>query len=569
MLPMKKYSFKEAVADELVPHLPLTREQILDVLELPKNPEWGDYALPCFRLAKTLGRPPEQIASSLMEKLAGRPLFQTVRQQGAYLNFTLQTEWLARNTLQNVYALGKCYGASEEGAGQCVVIDFSSPNIAKPFGIGHLRSTVIGHSLSRIYQALGYHVVRINHLGDWGKQFGILMAGFEQWGEPEKLEKAPLRALYDCYVRACAEIERGNTDFESKADQFFRKMESGDSGVLEQWRFFRDISVKEYEKIYTRLGITFDGYEGESFYNDKTGNLLAHLKQSGLAVLSQGAWVVDLSADILGAAMVQKADETTLYLTRDIAAAQYRFEKYQFQKMLYVVGQPQELHFKQLLKILLRMGLDWCSRCGHVRFGYILGMSTRKGTLVFLDDVLDEARQRALEKMRTSPVGEPVDDQEAVAEIIGRTAVVFNDLSNARIKDVSFDWDRMLSFEGDTGPYLQNAHARICSISRKSGLPVSQEVDFSLLGEPICRRLLNLLALYPEKVQVAARLNEPSVICTYLLELGGTLHSSYRELRVIGSPEPLAKSRMLLYECVKIVLKNGLHLLGLPALERM
>jgi arginyl-tRNA synthetase len=288
--------------------------------------------------------------------------------------------------------------------------------------------------------------------------------------------------------------------------------------------------------------------EGESNYNDKIEATLGDLKKDKVAVESQGAWIVDLKDQDLGVALVQKEDGTTLYMTRDICAAKYRKEEYNFHKMLYVVGQPQELHFKQLFAILKRMGYKWADQCEHIKFGYYLGMSTRKGTIVFLDDVLDDAKKRALEKMKASPVGEKLKNEEEVADKIGRTAVIFNDLSQARIKDVEFNWDRMLSFEQ---------------------MEVTADVDFSLLSEPVCRRILSLLMLYPEKVQEAARLHEPSVISNYLLQLGSALHASYKELRIIGSPEPLARARLLLYDCIKVVLKNGLHLLGIKALKRM
>ncbi|MEW6042587.1 MAG: arginine--tRNA ligase, partial [Elusimicrobiota bacterium] len=430
--------FKEAVARELASHVPIEFKEILESIEIPPRSEMGDYAFPCFKAAKILNKKPAQVAQELIGKIANLSDFSVLKNLGPYINFVLKSESLASFILNEIYKKGENFGIDNIGNGKCVVIDYSSPNIAKPFGIHHLRSTVIGNSLSKIYRALGYEVVGINHLGDWGKQFGILMASFMRWGNRDSLNKDPIGYLYDLYVRANNAIDQGDSKLNDEAAALFNALENGDAAARDLWQTFRDLSLAEFSGIYKRLDIEFQSYEGEAFYNQRITATMEKLKNSGLAVLSEGAWIVDLKSCGLGVAIIQKADGTTIYLTRDICAAEYRMEKYKFHKLLYVVGQPQELHFKQLFKILDLLGHRWASCCEHVKFGYILGMSSRKGSLVRLEEVLDEARKRALEKMKESPVGKPLDDEESVAEIIGRTAVVFNDLSSERIKDIEF-----------------------------------------------------------------------------------------------------------------------------------
>lgn len=538
--------------------------------EKPKHREHGDISLPYFFIAKEKGINPNT-AGRDADNIRERFGLDTSSTAGPYLNIAIPAEKKIADTLERIRLETAAFGRVAGLEGSTVVIDFSSPNIAKPFGVGHLRSTVIGNALASFYGHAGCNVVKLNHLGDWGKQFGLLDVAYTMWGDEKELQKDPILYLYDLYVKINKLIEEGDEALDEKGREAFRRLEQGESEYVERWQRFRELSIEEFKRVYSRLGISFDSYDGEAFYNDKIDDTIDRMHQKGLIHESRGAQVVDLEDRGLGTAIIRKSNGSTTYLARDICAAEYRFTAYAFDRMLYVVGQPQELHFNQLSAVLHRMGYEWADRLEHVMFGYIRGMSTRKGTVVFLDDVLEEARDRVLKRMDQLFI-QKVDseDMERTAEDIGVTAVLFSDMKSRRIKDIDFDWDRMLSLKGDTGPYLQNVLARIFGIFRKAAVPLpGGTVDYSLLDEEKALEIIDKLGTYPSVMDDVIRLNEPSLISGYLLELASLFHSAYPVLTVKGSETNLAQARLLLFDCVKQVFINAFSLLGFRVLEEM
>ena len=566
---MKKEDFRTGIAGAIAGAAAISVEEASAQLTVPPRAEMGDFAFPCFALAKSLKKAPPAIASELASKLAKCTAgVEAVEAAGPFVNFRLDRARYTEAVLREAARAGASYGRSSEGAGKVIAIDYSSPNIAKPFHVGHLRSTIIGGALYRLFAALGYRSVGINHLGDWGTQFGKQIVGLKRWGRPEDLKD--LMALNQLYARYHAE-ETAHPELADEAREWFRRQEAGDKEALGLWEAIRDTSLDYFKRIYARLGVQFDAYTGESYFNDKMEPVVEEAKAKKLASISEGALVIDLErVGIKTPALLKKADGATLYLTRDLAAARYRHDTYRFHKLLYVVGTAQSLHFQQLFAVLKLLGDDWARDCVHVNFGLVLGMSSRKGEVIYLEALLDEARARALKAMReTIEKRAEVDDEEAVAEAVGLSAIFFADLSKQRIKDYEFDWSRALSFEGDTGPYLMNAHARIAGIVRKCGVDLDPEADLSPLVEPEAYSLVKLLGRYPDVLREAARLYEPSVLAGYLLDLAHGLHSSYQSLRVKDEAIQVAQARLLLFSVVKNVLSSGLGILGIPALERM
>ncbi len=552
-----------------------TPGEVEAALVLPPRPEMGDLAFPCFALAKARRKPPASVAAELAAGFAAEPgappgLIARAEAAGPYLNISFDRPRLAEHVLREAAAAGEEIGRSREGAGRVVAIDYSSPNIAKPFHVGHLRSTIIGQSLYRLFETLGYRPVGINHLGDWGTQFGRLIVGLKRWGSEEDLKD--VLALNALYVRFHEE-ERKDPTLTEEARGWFRRQEEGDPEALRLWKAIRETTLVYLQGIYARIGARFDHYVGESFFNDKMGVVIERAEASGIARTSQGALVVDLASHGIDTpAMLRKADGTTLYLTRDIAAAEHRHATLAFHRLLYVVGSEQSLHFQQLFKVLGLLGHPWAGDCVHVAFGRVIGMASREGNVIYLEALLDEARERALRNMRENIDKRPdLEDETEVAEAIGMAAIFFADLSNKRIKDYEFEWKRAISFEGDTGPYLVNAHARIAGIIRKCGveLPDPAGVDWRLLGEPEAHRLVSLAARYGRVLEDAAREYEPSVLAGYLLDLAKALHASYQKLRVKGEEERLARARLLLFTVVKRILAGGLRILGIRPLEKM
>lgn len=561
--------FKKRIILELVKVVNLPEENIEKILEIPAESSRGDFAFPCFQLSKIRHQPPSEIAMTIAKEIGKIEGISSVENVGPYVNLKINTMALAKEILSEIYQKKEKFGQTNTGEDRTVVIDYSSPNIAKPFHVGHLRSTIIGNCLKNVYQALGYRVVSINYLGDWGKQFGLLVLAFQKWGDKEELKNDPLKYLYKLYVKINRTAEE-DPSLHSKARELFRRMERGDKEILEYWQKFRALSIRKYKETYNRLGISFDVYSGESQYNEYMKKITLEIEKKKLWQSSQGAKIIDLQEYSLNIALIRKEDGSTLYLTRDIAAADERYQEYHFDRMLYVVGTDQKLHFEQLFKILELLGRKWTSHCIHVDFGRVQGMSTRKGKVIFLEDLLDEGQKRALEKMKTNPEKfSQLSNAKLTADICGLSAIIFADLSNKRIKNYQFDWNQVLNFEGDTGLYLQNAHARIAGIMRKSGVELTDKIDYSLLKEKEAISLIRWLVRYPEIVKLTGDKYEPSLLCTYLLELARYFHKAYHVMRVKGEVSTIAEARMNLFWATKQILGNGMKLLGMKLLERM
>ncbi len=546
------------------PHL--TLGQIVELVEVPPDAKMGDYAFPCFQLAKASRQNPKQLADDLAQKIkCDRQFVARMAATGPYLNFFLNRAAFMGEVLRVM--MSGCFGESSQGNGKTIVVEYSSPNIAKPFGVGHLRTTVIGAALARIFATLGWHVVGINYLGDWGTQFGKLMEAYSRWGDDAKLTQHPIKHLYELYVRFHKEIESDPT-LEEKARVWFQRLESGDALATAQWKRFREESIREFERMYAKLGIHFDVYEGESDYPKAADQLVSDLQKKGIAEESDGAIIVNLG-DEMPPALLRKQDGTTLYLSRDLAAIKARKKKYNFDQILYVVGSEQILHFKQMQALLEKEGAPWRGSVRHIPFGRIQGISTRKGTLVFLEDLLSETQERALEKIREAKVLDAGIDESDVAKKVGIGAIVFNDLRTRRIKDVEFSWDKVLSFEGETGPYLQYAYARIGRLIEKVGVTPDVAADVAPLVQDEAWAIVKMLARYPDVIRQAAAEYEPSFISTYLIELATAFSSFYQNHRILGSDPAFQKAAVLLVSSVRQVLHHGLILLGVPPIERM
>ena len=549
----------------------LEPERVSGLLEIPRDATLGDLAFPCFDLAKIKKASPAKLAAELAGGLdLTGTLFARAEAKGPYLNFFLDLPRFAATLLPKIFREQDAYGKSRLGAGKKILIDYSSPNIAKPFHIGHLRSTIIGEALARICEFSGYEAIRVNHLGDWGTQFGMVLSAWSRNPNEEELRKRPIGYLLELYI-GYNKLAAEDKTYQEQAREWFKKLEAGDRTAVELWERFRNLSLEEFKKVYQRLGIEFDYYWGESFYNDKMEGALEKLKRLGLLERGEGDVEMVRVSEEMPPVLLRKSDGATLYATRDLAAAIYRFEKFEPEELLYVVGKPQELHFRQLFLLLEKMGYAWSGRLRHIKFGHIQGLSTRRGEVVFLEQVLDEARDRAREKIEENIALGKLDadtDREMLAEQIGISALLVNDFKNRRERDLAFDWDQVLNFDGETGPYLQYTHARIAGILRKAGKAPEENVNFGLLNEPEARELLKHLARFPETALLARKEYEPFLICNYLFELTGVFNQFYNRHRVLGSGEAEA-ARLLLVECVRMVLAQGLKLLAVKPLERM
>lgn len=548
----------------------LPEEEIKTLLEIPPDFKMGDYAFPCYGLAKTLKKSPNVIAGELAKDLhAGKPI-EAVRAVGPYINFFVDKTTLSEAVLKTISKERDGYGNKDVGKGKTVVVDFSSPNIAKHLAVHHLRSALIGNAICNSYKTLGYTCVGINHLGDWGTQFGQLIVAYKKWGSENAHHTYTVTDLNNLYVKFHQEAEK-DPGLEDEARAWFKKLESGDPEAIELWQHFKDISLQEFQKIYDMLGIHFDAFVGESFYNTMVEDTITRIKEKGLSRVSEQALIVDLEPYNMPPCLLRKKDDTTLYATRDIAAAEYRKKTYDFNRMIYVVGSEQKLHFNQFFKVLELMGHNWANRCVHVDFGLMKfkdgKMSTRKGKVVLLEDLLIEAVERIrkiIEEKNPS-----LENKEAVARDVGIGAVIFADLCTKRSKDVVFDWDEVLNFEGETGPYIQYTHARLCSILRKHGRPVTAEIHFELLKEDETFILIKNLGQFPSIILKAAEFYEPSLICNYLIDVCGSLNRFYNAHRVLSDYEELTRARILLVDATRQVIKNGLNILGMQAPERM
>lgn len=559
---------KTLVAQRLAAVIPsLEADQIFALLEKPKSSEMGDIAFPAFSLAKVERKAPQAIASEIAEKIdtAG---FEKVVATGPYLNFFLDKAAISADILRAVIAEKADYGQQDIGHGQNVTLDMSSPNIAKPFSVGHLRSTVIADALGHIYSKLGYKAIRINHLGDWGKQFGMLIVAYKLWGDKEAIEANPIDELLKLYVRINAEADE-NPELDEQARQWFKKLEDGDQEAWELWQWFRDESLVEFNRIYDKLDVSFDYFHGEAFYNDKMDEGIQILEDKNLLQESKGAQIVNLEKYDLPPALIKKSDGATLYITRDMATAMYRHRTFNFAKNIYVVGQEQSHHFKQLKAVLKEMGFDWSDDMVHVSFGLVTKnkkkLSTRKGNIIRLEPTLDEAEARALTQIEAKNPG--LENKEAVAHAVGVGAVKFYDLKTDRDNGYDFDLEAMVSFEGETGPYVQYAYARIQSILRKAAFVPASDASYAL-NDAESWDIIKLLQDFPSIIQRAAEKYDPSVVAKYAINLAQSFNKYYAHTRILDE-NPERESRLALAYATGIVLKEALRLLGVDAPEKM
>lgn len=568
--------YKEKIADLLGAHIEgLEKKEIVEMIEIPTDEKMGDYAFPCFRLAKVLRKAPPLIAKDLAAKIEGDPMFGKVEQVNAYVNMYISRDAFAADLINEVISDPDAYGKSNVGQGRKVIVEFSSPNIAKPFHIGHIRSTVIGNSIYKIYDALGYDVERINHLGDYGTQFGKMICAYRHWGSKEDVVRSPIKTLLKYYTKFHEEAEN-DPSLDQEARDIFAKLEKGQPEEVELWQWFRDESLKEFTTVYEMLGIEFDSYAGESFYSDKMPRFVKELENKGLLKKSEGAQIVDLEEYGMSPALITKSDGSTLYITRDIAAAVYRKEHYDFYKNIYVVSSGQNLHFQQWIKILELMGYDWAKDCVHVPFGLVSledgTMSTRHGRVVFLEDVLNRAVEKTKEIIEEKGVA--TDNTEEIAKQVGIGAVMFQELSNNRIKDYVFSWDRVLNFEGETGPYVQYTHARAASVLRKAGDKAAAEaaaggIDTSYIVSDSAYELIKLIYAMPEVIRDAGEKYEPSVVTRHIINIAQSFNRFYHNEHILVDDENEKKAKLALVIAAKAAIKNGLALLGMEAPERM
>ena len=565
--------FKGYIADKINEAMEIvfgqTMEGVAGFLETPPNPEMGDFAFPCFKLSKTLRMGPPVIAGKLQSALASDEIIDHVECVGGYLNFFLHKTGYAQSIVEKVLEQKEKYGSSDEGQGRVICIDYSSINIAKRFHIGHLSTTMIGNALYKIYEHLGYKCVGINHLGDWGTQFGKMIAAYLKWGNKEEVEKNGVDALTALYVRFHQEAEK-DPSLEDEGRLWFKKIEDNDPKATEIFNWFKEITLKDAQRVYDMLGVKFDSYAGESFYNDKMQPIIDELREKGLLVESQGAYVVDLEEDNMPPCLILKKDGATLYATRDIAAAFYRKKTYHFYKDLYVVAYQQNLHFKQWFKVVEKMGYEWSKDLEHVPFGMVSyegrALSTREGYVVYLDELLDRAVEKAREIIEEKSPNLP--DKDKVARQVGIGAVVFFDLFNNRIKDIDFRWDRALNFDGETGPYVQYTHARCCSLLAKAG-ELDAEADYAALENPAAQEVVRTLERFPEVVSEACHRNEPSLVTRYTVELASNFNRFYYENRILTEDAAQSKARANLTAATASCLRTALSLIGIEAPEKM
>ena len=559
---------KELIASELAKVIDsLDQDAILNLLEQPKSSDLGDIAFPAFSLAKVERKAPQAIAADIAEKI-DQSAFDKVVATGPYVNFFLDKSKISDHVIKSVITAGADYGQQDEGHGQNVTIDLSSPNIAKPFSVGHLRSTVIGDALSNLYRKMGYNTIKINHLGDWGKQFGLLMVAYKKWGSKEAVEANPINELLKLYVRINAEIEH-NPELDEEGRKWFKKLEDGDPEATELWQWFRDESLVEFNRIYKLLDVEFDSLNGEAFYNDKMDEGVQILEDKGLLKESKGASIVDLDDVNLPPAMIKKSDGATLYITRDIATAIYRARTYNFVKNIYAVGQEQSNHFRQLKAVLKKMGFDWSDDMVHVDFGLVTKnrqkLSTRKGNIILLEPTLQEAISRA--KAQIEEKNPELENKEEVAHAVGVGAVKFYDLKTDRRNGYDFDLEAMVSFEGETGPYVQYAYARIQSILRKANFTPSTDTTYNL-NDPESWEIIKLLQDFSRIIKRAAENYDPSLIAKYAISLAQAFNKYYAHTRILDE-SPERESRLALSYSTAVVLKEALRLLGVQAPEKM
>lgn len=555
----------QAVAPIVGDHL--SEEEILDLIEVPKDTNHGDLAFPVFTLARVFRKAPQQIAQDIVDEIDGSN-FAHVEAVGPYINVKLKREPVGGEVVKTILEEKSHYGNSQFGKGRNVTIDFSSPNIAKPMSMGHLRSTVIGNAVSNLLEKVGYNPIRINHLGDWGTQFGRLIVAYQKWGDEETVKKDPVNELVKLYVDFHERLEE-EPELEEEGRLAFKRLEDGDEEMIHLWEWFKDESLKEFQKVYDMLEISFDSYNGEAFYNDKMQAVIDQLEESGLSKIDQGATIVDLEKYDLPPALIRKSDGATLYATRDITAALYRKKTYDFAKNIYVVGNEQRVHFEQLKCVLKEMGYDWADDIVHVAFGLITldgkKLSTRKGKVVLLEEVLNEAIELAMKQIQEK--NPDLEHKEEVAHQVGVGAVVFHDLKNDRRNNFDFDLEEIVQFEGETGPYVQYTYARSMSILRRADYQESMTIDFNL-NDDYSWEIVKKLVDYPSVVNFAAERYEPSAIAKYALQLAQLFNKYYANVRILDEDDQL-ESRLALVNSLAIVLKDALKLLGVHAPSKM
>ena len=546
----------------------LTSEEISQLIEIPPKPEMGDFAFPCFRLAKSYHKAPPMIAQDLKESIGDQAFLSEIKVVGGYLNFYVDKAQYAQQIIDK-YNNATDYGCSDQGKDKTICIDYSSPNVAKNFHVGHLRTTIIGNSLYKIFSKLGYKVVRINHLGDWGSQFGKLIVAYKKWGSREAVEEKGIEELMDIYVKFHEEAEKDDS-LNDEARAWFLKMEQGDEEALEIWQWFRDISLKEFMRVYNILGMEFDSFAGESFYRDKTADIIKRLTDDGLLKESQGAMIVPLDEYDMPPCIVAKKDGSSIYATRDLAAILYRKATYNFDRCLYVTGLEQKLHFAQVFKVIELMGNDYAKNLVHIPYGLVSlksgKISSRKGNVIFAEDLLRESINKT-----TSIIEEKnpdIPDKEEVAKQVGIGAIIFNDLYNQRIKDVIFDWNKLLNFDGETGPYVQYTYARASSVLKKIGeVPVT--IDYTLLTDEASIGLLKEIERYPQVIKDAAERYEPSVIARYSIDLAHAFNKFYHECQINVEDETTKYTRTNVVKIARYIIKDALSLLGIQCPEQM
>lgn len=568
--------FKLEVAKVISNATNIPKEELEEYIEIPKDASMGEYAFPCFSLAKVLKKAPPIIANELKEKITTLPeTIEKIEIVGGYINFYISKELLTQEVLKEIENEKENYGKQKIGEGKTILVEYSSPNIAKPFHIGHLRNTLIGRALYNIYKTLGYNTIGINHLGDYGTQFGKMIEGYKRWGNEYNLEENPIEKLTEIYVRInnlCKEDESVLTECRNN----FKKLEDGDEYCVKLWQQFRDISLKEFDRIYDLLDVHFDSVKGEAFYADKIDEVVDILDKTGKLVESEGARIIDLEEKGMTPCIIYKSDGSTIYATRDLAAILYRARTYDFDKCLYVVAYEQNLHFKQIFEVAKLLGIPEKCQAGleHVAYGMVHlksgKMSTREGTVVKVQDLIEEAISRTSSIIEEKNQDLTKQEKEEIAQKVGIGAIIFNNLSGSRIKDTIFDWDTVLNFNGETGPYVQYTYVRTNSILKKVDyLPKFSEIDLSKLMDETSYNIIKILYSYPKIIQNAARKNEPSIISRYLIDLSHAFSLFYNENKIIGEEKDIEKARIYLTYVTGIVIKSASNLLGIQMPEKM
>jgi len=570
-------NYKERIAEIISSKIDdLSLEDAIELLEIPQDSKMGDYAFPCFRLAKVMRKAPQMIAADITESIKGESLFSDVQQVNAYVNMFLSKEGYIKSTLEEAID-GENFGKSSMGEGKTVIVEYSSPNIAKPFHIGHIRSTVIGNSIYLIYDALGYKVRRLNHVGDYGTQFGKMIVAYRHWGNEQDVKDAPITTLLNYYTKFHVEAEK-HPELDDEARKAFVDLEKGEEGELKLWKWFSEESMKEFNRVYKMLNIEFDEVDGESFYSDKMQRFIEELKEKGLLEVSRGAQIVDLEKYGMPPALITKSDGSTLYCTRDIATAVYRKETYDFYKNIYVVATQQNLYFQQWMKVVELLGYDWVKDCIHVPFGMVSleegTMSTRSGRVVFLEDVLNKAVEKTREIISEKNPAADADFIDEVAKQVGIGAVIFQELSNNKIKDYVFKWDKVLNFDGETGPYVQYTHARGASVLRKAGDAIVSkaeklDIDFKYLNSDSAYELVKLIYAFPGIIIEAGEKFEPSIITRHVVNMAQGFNRFYHDEHILTDNEDEKTAKIALTIAAKNAIKRGLALLGMQAPERM